>query len=152
MWKHNLLRFGRKRWNKPAKQNSRGESAEKLCHHEAGCIGWTNPGKRICERSGERDRRIGKGCGSREPVRAGDVKTDRYRNRFGTQTGTAPNDAQQAERCNEFAKKLPSTGAGVLRDLDEGFAKHQMRRADADKCTQNLGDDIPGASLQQIPP
>ena len=53
-------------------------------------------------------------CGSREPVCAGDVKTDRYRNRFGAQTGTAPDHAQQAERCNEFTKKLPATGAHVI--------------------------------------
>ena len=142
MWKHNLLRFGRKRRYKPAKKNSRSESTEELCHHEARSIDWTNPGKCICECSRERYRRIGKGRRSREPVCAGDVKTDRYRNRFGTQTRTAPDHAQQAERCNEFAKKLPATGAGVLRDLYEGFAKHQVRRAHADKCTQYLGDDI----------
>ena len=142
MWKHNLLRFGRKRWYKPAKKNSRSQSAEELCHHEARCIDRTNPGKCICERSRERYRRISKGRRSREPVCAGDVKTHRYRNRFGAQTGTAPNDTQQPERCNEFAKKLPATGAGVLRDLYKGFAKHQMRRAHADKCTQHLGDDI----------
>ena len=114
MRKHNLFRFGRKRRQKPAKENSRGKRAKELCHDEARCIDWTNPGKCICERSRERYRRIGKGRRSREPVCAGDVKTDRYRNRFGTQTGTAPDDAQQAERCNEFAKKLPATGAGVL--------------------------------------
>ena len=65
--KHNLFRFGRKRWYKPAKKNSRGESAQKLCHHEAWCIDWTNPGKCICECSRKRYCWIGKGCGSREP-------------------------------------------------------------------------------------
>jgi hypothetical protein len=30
----------------------------------------------------------------------------------------------------------------MLRDLYEGLAKHQMRRAHAHKCTQYLGDDI----------
>lgn len=112
--KHNPIRFRRKRRCKPTKKNSRSKSAEELCHHEARSIDWTNPGKCICERSRERYGRIGKGRRSREPVSASDVKTDRYRNRFGTQTRTAPDHAQQAERRNEFAKKLPATGAGVL--------------------------------------
>jgi hypothetical protein len=112
--KHNLLRFGRKRRHKPAKKHRRGERTEELCDHEPRCIDWTNPGKCICECSCERYRRIGKGRRCRKPVCAGDVKTDRYRNRFGTQASTAPDHAQQAERCNEFAKKLPATGAGVL--------------------------------------
>ena len=142
MCKHNFLLFGRKRGYKPAEKNSCSKSAEELCHNETRCIDRANPCECICECSRKRYSRIGKGCGSREPVRASDVKTNRYRNRLGTQTDTAPNDAEQSERRNELAKKLPATGARVLRDLYEGFAKHQMRRAHADKCTQHLADDI----------
>ena len=142
MGKHNPLRFGRKRRYKPTKKNSRSESTEELCHHEARSIDWTDPGKCICEYSRERDGRIGKGRRSREPVCAGDVKADRYWYRFGTQTRTAPDHAQQAERRNEFAKKLSATDARVLRDLYEGFTKHQMGHSHADKCTQYLGNDI----------
>jgi hypothetical protein len=77
MRKHNLLRFGRKRRYKPAKNNSGSESAEELRHHEARSIDWTNPGKCICECSRERYGPIGKGRRSCEPVCAGDVKSDR---------------------------------------------------------------------------
>ncbi len=72
------------------------------------------PAKVFVKRSCKCYGRIGKGCGSREPICAGDVKADRYRNRFGAQTGTAPDHAQQAERCNEFTKKLPTAGAHVI--------------------------------------
>jgi hypothetical protein len=30
----------------------------------------------------------------------------------------------------------------MLRELSDGFAKHQMRSAHADKCTQHLGGNI----------
>ena len=83
-WKHCFFRFGRERWYKPAKKNCRSESAEELRDYEARCIGRTNPGKCVCECSRERYGRIGKGSGSRKPVCASDVKTDRYRNRLGT--------------------------------------------------------------------
>jgi hypothetical protein len=142
MWKHNLLRFGSKRRDKPAKKHRRGERTEELCDHEPRCIDWTSPRKCVCKRSFERYRRIGKGRRRRKPVCAGNIKTDRYRNRLGAQAGAAPDHKEQPERCNEFAKKLPATGAGMMRDLYEGFTKHQMRRSHADKCTQYLGDDI----------
>ncbi len=45
MWKHYVFRFGRKRWYKPAKKNSRGESAEELRYYKARHIGGPNPGK-----------------------------------------------------------------------------------------------------------
>ena len=45
------------------------------------------------------------------------VKTDRHRNRFRAQTGAAPNNAEQPKRCNEFAKELTATVAGVMREL-----------------------------------
>jgi hypothetical protein len=71
----------------------------------------TNSGECVCERSRERYRRLGNGCGSREPVCASDVKTDRYWNRLGTQAST---HGHKPERCNEFAKKLSATSAGML--------------------------------------
>jgi hypothetical protein len=51
MWKHNLFCFGKKRGHKPAKKNSRGESAEKLRCYKAWRICRTNPDKRVCEGS-----------------------------------------------------------------------------------------------------
>ena len=48
-------------------------------------IDRTNSGKRVCERSRDRYRGIGKGGGSRKPVCAGNVKTDRYGNRLGAE-------------------------------------------------------------------
>jgi hypothetical protein len=47
---------------------------------------------------------IGKGGGGRKPVCAGYVKTNRHRNSFGAQTGTAPNDTEQPECCNDSLK------------------------------------------------
>jgi hypothetical protein len=47
--------------------------------------------------------------GSRKPVCAGNVKTDRHGNSLGAQTGTAPNYTEQPERRNEFAKELTAT-------------------------------------------
>jgi hypothetical protein len=35
MRKHNVFRFARKRWYKPAEKNSRGESAEELRYYKA---------------------------------------------------------------------------------------------------------------------
>jgi hypothetical protein len=46
MWKHNVFRFGRKRWHKPAEKNSCGGSAEELRYYKARHIGGPNPGKR----------------------------------------------------------------------------------------------------------
>ena len=60
MWKHNLFRFGRKRWHKPAEKNCRGESAEELRYYKARHIGRPNPGKGVRERSCKRYRWIGK--------------------------------------------------------------------------------------------
>ena len=93
MWKHHIFRFRRKRGHKPAKKNGRSNSPEQLAHHKAWCIGGTNSGKCICERSRKRYRRIGKGGGSREPIGTGDVKTNPYRNSFAAQTGTTPDYA-----------------------------------------------------------
>jgi hypothetical protein len=45
------------------------------------------------------------------------VKTDRHRNRFSEQTGTAPNDAHQPKRRNELAEELAATSAGAMPDL-----------------------------------
>ena len=117
MWKHNVFRFGRKRWHKPAEKNSRGESAEELRYYKARHIGRANPGKGVRERSCKRYRWIGKGGGSRKPVCARNVKTDRHGNSLGAKTGTAPNDTEQPERRNEFAKELTATGANVVREL-----------------------------------
>jgi dienelactone hydrolase len=50
--------------------------------------------------------------------------------------------AEQPERCDKFAKELCAAGAGVLRELYDGFAKHQMCSAHADNCTEYLGADI----------
>src|SRR6516225_3241876 len=114
MRKHHIFRFRRERGHKPAKEKSRSKSAEQLCYHKAGCIGGTNSGKCICERSRKRYSRIGKGSGSREPISSGDVKTDRYRNSFGAQTGTTRGNAQESECCDKFAEELPAASAGVL--------------------------------------
>ena len=57
------------------------------------------------------------GVGSRKPVRAGNVETDRYRNSLGAETGTSPNYTEQPERRNEFAKELTAAGADVMREL-----------------------------------
>src|ERR1700722_4174310 len=100
--KHHLFCFGRKRGHKPAKESSRRESAEELCHYETRRIDRPDSGKCIGEHSSERYRRIRKGGGSRKPVRAGNVETDRHRNRFGAQAGTTPNDTKQTESCNKF--------------------------------------------------
>src|ERR1700686_2694133 len=67
-WKHDLLRFGGKRWDQPAKKNSGGKSAEELGGYKTGRIQRTNPGKRIRERSGECYRWIGVGSGCSEPI------------------------------------------------------------------------------------
>jgi hypothetical protein len=64
IWKHNLFRFGRKRWHKPAEKNSRGESAEELRYYKPRRIDWPNSSKRVCERSREGY------CGIREGVEA----------------------------------------------------------------------------------
>jgi hypothetical protein len=117
VWKNNLFCFGRKRWHKPTKKNSRGESAEELRYYKNRRIDRTNSGKGVRARACNRYRGIGKGGGSRKPVCAGYVKTDRHRNSFGAQTGTAPNHTEQPERCNEFAKELTATGAWVVREL-----------------------------------
>ena len=94
MWKHNVFRFGRKRWHKPAEKNSRAESAEELRYYKARYIGGPNPGKGVRERSCNRYRWIGKGGGSCKPVCAGYVKTDCHRNSFGVHTGTALHSPQ----------------------------------------------------------
>src|ERR1700744_5541088 len=117
MWKHNVFRFGRKRWYKPAEKNSRGASAEELRYYKARHVGRPNPGKGVRERSCKRYRWIGKGGGSRKPVCTGNVKTDRHGNSLRAQTGTAPNYTEQPKRRNEFAKELTATGADVMREL-----------------------------------
>jgi hypothetical protein len=105
-WKHNVFRFARKRWHKPAEKNSRGASAEELRYYKARHVGGPNPGKGVRERSCKRYRWIGKGGGSRKPVCAGNVETNRHRNRLGAQAGTAPNYTEQPERRNEFDESV----------------------------------------------
>lgn len=75
-------------------------------------------------------------------------KTDR----FGTKTDTAADHAQKPEGCDEFAKNLSATGAGVMRELYEGFAKHQMCRTHADICTNPWATVYAKASPHKIPP
>ena len=45
MWKHDLFRFGRKRWHKPAEKDSRGESTKELRYYKARHIGGRIPAK-----------------------------------------------------------------------------------------------------------
>ena len=56
MRKHNVFRFARKRWYKPAEKNRRGASAEELRYYKARHIGRPNPGKGVRERSCKRYR------------------------------------------------------------------------------------------------
>ena len=77
MRKHNVFRFDGSDGTSQRKRTCCSKSAKDLYNDEAGCIGRSNPGKCICECSRESYRRIGKGSGSRKPVGAGDVKTDR---------------------------------------------------------------------------
>ena len=92
---------------------------------KARCIGRSNPGKCICECSCERYRRIGKGCGSRKPVGAGDVKTDGKGDCLGTQTSTAPNGTQQPEGCDNAHPIVRDYGGTkwFVRDFKRGTEK-----------------------------
>jgi hypothetical protein len=87
-------------------------------------IDWTNPGKRVCERSCNRYCGIGKGGGSRKPVCACNVKTDRHRNRFGAEAGTAPNDTEQPKRCK--SRKDPAVRQYWANYVDE-FLINRLR-------------------------
>ena len=100
-----------------ASEKERSKSAKELCNDKTRRIQRTNPGKRVRERSSQRNRWIGKRSGSRKPVRASYVEANCHRNRFGAKTGTAANDAEEPKSRNKFAEELTASGPTMMRDL-----------------------------------
>lgn len=136
------LRLRRQRGHEPAEKSRGGKSAGKLRGDKPRHIERANSGEGVRKSPRERHGGICERRRGGEPVSPSNVKADRNRHRFRAQADTAPNDGQQAEGGDEFAEKLRTARADVLRNLHDRLTKHQMGSGDAAERACDLGGDI----------
>ena len=63
------------------------------------------------------------------------------RRRRRSATHASPDDGQQSERGNELAEHLSRASPCVLREGEQRFLEHHVRRGDADKGADHLRHD-----------
>ena len=53
-----------------------------------------------------------------------------------------PNDGEQSESGDEFAKPLRSARPNLLRSEENGQLKHHVRAGDFGECSNRLGENV----------